>query len=155
MSSKENMEFDDFKAGKNLPFSVPDGYFDGLPSRIQDKVNASVNSNSIVEREGWMVSLRSQLAFAAGFVFMAVLGYFGYYLSRPLTQQSRKSAGTDYVEIVSRTISDFEDIDLYRAIENKKRQDSLDKATRELYQRYYVRSNNCISIIDEKKEIEP
>jgi hypothetical protein len=24
-----------------------------------------------------------------------------------------------------------------------------------MYRRYYIRSNNCITIIDEKKEIEP
>ena len=151
MSEKDKIEF---KAGRELPFSVPEGYFDSLPSRIQQRIQAEIQHESVNEKEGWALTFRSQLAFAAGFAFMAVIAYFGYYLARPLTK-SHSTVGTDYVEIVSRSISDFEDIDLYRAIENKRKQDTINEATRDMYQRYYIRSNNCITIIDEKKEIQP
>lgn len=153
MSEKEKIEF---KAGRELPFSVPDGYFDNLPAKIQARIQAETSaSESVTENGGWVVTFRSQLAFAAGFAFMAVIAYFGYYLSRPVSQHNSRHVGTDYVEIVSRSISDFEDIDLYRAIEDRKKQDTINEATREMYQRYYIRSNNCITIIDEKKEIQP
>ncbi|KAB2871680.1 MAG: hypothetical protein F9K37_02535 [Bacteroidales bacterium] len=153
MSEKEKIEF---KAGRELPFSVPDGYFDNLPAKIQARIQAETSaSETVTENGGWVVTFRSQLAFAAGFAFMAVIAYFGYYLSRPVSQHNSRHVGTDYVEIVSRSISDFEDIDLYRSIENRKKQDTINEATREMYHRYYIRSNNCITIIDEKKEIQP
>lgn len=153
MSEKDKIEF---KAGRELPFSVPEGYFDSLPSRIQDRIQSEVlGSESVFEKGSWVVAFRSQLAFAAGFAFMAIIAYFGYYLASPLTKNTNNPVGTDYVEIVSRSISDFEDIDLYRAIENKRKQDTVNDATREMYHRYYIRSNNCITIIDEKKEIQP
>lgn len=156
MSEKEKIEFNDFKAGKELPFSVPEGYFDNLASRVQDRIQSSETEFELSPvKEGWEFSLRSQLAFAAGFAFMAMLAYFGYYMARPLAQKHKSQVGTDYVEIVSRSITDFEDIDLYRAIEKQRKQDSVDEATKEMYRRYYIRSNNCITIIDEKKEIEP
>lgn len=156
MSEKEKIEFNDFKAGKELPFSVPEGYFENLASRIQDRIQPSETEFELSPvKEGWVFSLRSQLAFAAGFAFMAVLAYFGYYMASPLTQKHKSRIGTDYVEIVNRSITDFEDIDLYRAIEKQRHQDSLDEVTKEMYRRYYIRSNNCITIIDEKKEIEP
>ena len=156
MSEKEKIEFNDFKAGKELPFSVPEGYFDNLASRIQDRIQPSETEFELSPvKEGWVFSLRSQLAFAAGFAFMAILAYFGYYMASPLAQKHKSHTGTDYVEIVSRSITDFEDIDLYRAIEKQRQQDSLDEVTKEMYRRYYIRSNNCITIIDEKKEIEP
>ncbi|HSA05246.1 MAG TPA: hypothetical protein P5145_06620 [Tenuifilaceae bacterium] len=156
MSEKEKIEFNDFKAGKELPFSVPEGYFDNLASRIQDRIQPSQTEFELSPvKEGWVFSLRSQLAFAAGFAFMAILAYFGYYMASPLAQKHKSHTGTDYVEIVSRSITDFEDIDLYRAIEKQRQQDSLDEVTKEMYRRYYIRSNNCITIIDEKKEIEP
>ncbi|MCB8963816.1 MAG: hypothetical protein H6536_02080 [Bacteroidales bacterium] len=154
MKEKDKIDVDGFEAGRELPFSVPNGYFDTLPMRVQDKISASTATQPKI-KEVWMGAFRSQLAFAAGFAFMAVLAYFGYYLSRPLNQPDSKSNGTDYVEIVSRSISDFDDIDLYRAIEDKQKQDALDEATEEMYRRYYVRSNNCITIIDEKKEVQP
>lgn len=156
MSEKENIEYKDFKAGKELPFSVPQGYFDNLSARIQDNIQAAhPEPESAYSPTGWTVTFRSQIAFAAGFAFMAVVAYFGYYLARPLTDKAKTPAGSDYVEIVNRTISDFEDIDLYRAIEQKRKQDTIDEATRAMYPRYYIYSNNCITIIDEKKEIEP
>jgi hypothetical protein len=156
MSEKEKIEFNDFEAGKELPFTVPEGYFDSLASRIQDRIQSSeTESEPSPVKEGWAVSLRSQLAFAAGFAFMAMLAYFGYYMARLLAQKHKSQVGTDYVEIVSRSITDFEDIDLYRAIEKQRKHDSIDEVTKEMYRRYYIRSNNCITIIDEKKEIEP
>lgn len=155
MSEKEKIDFSN-KAGKELPFSVPEGYFENLASRVQDRIQNSEAEHKIApSNEGWVYSLRSQLAFAAGFAFMAVLAYFGYYMARPLVQNHKSKTGTDYVEIVSRSITDFEDIDLYRAIEKQRQQDSIDEVTKEMYRRYYIRSNNFITIIDEKKEIEP
>ncbi len=136
---------------RKLPFRVPEGYFDELPTRVQKRIAASEGQS---QSRKW-VTLKSQLAFAAGFAFMALLGYFGYYMARPLMHNQLERPKTDYVEIVSRTIYDFDDIELYRAVENKKRSDSIKNAMQDMPHRLYIRSSNCITIIDEKKEIKP
>ncbi len=139
------------KFNKKLPFKVPEGYFDSLPLRVQERI-ASTETQSTPK--GKWIALRSQLAFAAGFAFMVMLSYLGYYMARPLIAD-KKTAKTDYVEIVSRTIYEFDDIDLYQAIEQKRKTDSLKESFKEMPHRLYVRSNNCITIIDEKEEIKP
>jgi hypothetical protein len=139
------------KFDKKLPFKVPEGYFDNLPSRVQERIAANETQNDF---KGRWVTIRSQLAFAAGFAFMALLSYLGYYMARPLISE-RKAVKTDYVEIVSRTIYEFDDIDLYKAIEQKKKTDSLKEVYNDMPHRLYVRSSNCITIIDEKKEVKP
>lgn len=139
------------KFNKKLPFKVPDGYFDNLPLRVQERIAANQAQN---EYKGRWLTIRSQLAFAAGFAFMALLSYLGYYMARPLISE-KKAVKTDYIEIVSRTIYDFDDIDLYKALEQKKKTDSLKEVYNEIPHRLYVRSSNCITIIDEKKEIKP
>ncbi|WP_369488839.1 hypothetical protein [Tenuifilum osseticum] len=139
------------KFNKKLPFKVPEGYFDTLPLRVQERIAATETQH---EPKGRWVTLKSQLAFAAGFAFMALLSYLGYYMARPL-MADKKAVKTDYVEIVSRTIYEFDDIDLYKAIEQKKKTDSLKEVYNEIPHRLYVRSSNCITIIDEKKEIKP
>lgn len=135
---------------KESPFSVPDGYFDTLPGQIQ----AKISERKAVKRALIPVALRTQLAFAAGFAFMVVVAYFGYYVAQPLFTGSQEQQQTDYVEIVSRSISQFDDIDLYSAVKNKQKKDSL-RARRCLQERYYRRSRNCFSIIEEKREIKP
>jgi len=139
------------KFNKKLPFKVPDDYFENLPQRVQERIAAT---ETHYEQKGRWVTLKSQLAFAAGFAFMALLSYLGYYMARPL-MADKKAVKTDYVEIVSRTIYEFDDIDLYKAIEQKKKTDSLKEVYNEIPHRLYVRSSNCITIIDEKKEIKP
>jgi len=139
------------KFNKKLPFKVPEGYFDNLPLRVQERIAATETQH---EPKSRLVTLKSQLAFAAGFAFMALLSYLGYYMARPL-MADKKAVKTDYVEIVSRTIYEFDDIDLYKAIEQKKKTDSLKEVYNEIPHRLYVRSSNCITIIDEKKEIKP
>lgn len=152
MNKKGKIDLNGIEFKRELPFTVPEGYFDELPGRIQSKCSKSEVPPS---KWGKFVALRSQLAFAAGFAFMVVAAYFGYYLARPLSNQTEVPHRTDYVEIVDRSISDYDDVDLYRAIEKKKKQDSINQASREMYQRLYIRSNNCITIIGEKKEVKP
>lgn len=155
MNKKGRNAFIHSEATKNLPFSVPEGYFDSLASRVQCRIQPELVPEVPPAQGDWVSSLRSQLAFAASFVLMAILSYFGYYVARPLAQQQKLQAETNYTEIVSRSIADFEDIDLYRAIERQRRQNSLDEASRALHHRYYTRSSSCITIIDERREVEP
>jgi len=141
----------DDKFDRKLPFKVPEGYFESLPLRVQERIASNQNEGELSSK--WF-TLRSQLAFAAGFAFMVFLSYLGYYIARPL-MVSKEPEKTEYVEIVSRAIFEFDDLDLYKAIEQKKKSDSLKEVYNEIPHRFYTRSSNCITIIDEKKEIKP
>ncbi|MGD9976692.1 MAG: hypothetical protein AB7S54_02035 [Bacteroidales bacterium] len=153
MSNKKKIDLDGFTGTKELPFSVPEGYFDSLPGRVQEIIVQAHKQQATPVK--WLFAFRSQLAFAAGFAFMAVIAYFGYYMAQPLVKNPATPSGVDYVNIVSRNITDFEDIDLYQAIEDRRVNDSIARAKDDIFRHYYVRSNNCITIIEEKEEIEP
>lgn len=58
---------------KKNPFSTPNGYFDQLPSRIQEKCAAPDES-----KKSWIKMLVPQLGFVLGFVVLVLLakGFF-------------------------------------------------------------------------------
>jgi len=154
MEAKKNgLEAIEGKAGKELPFSVPDDYFESLPRRIQEQCTQPQHKQP---KESWFFALRSQLALAAGFALLVVAAYFGYYTTtRSIPAKSYTLQKSDYLNIVSRSINEFDDIDLYRAIENKRRTDSIDSSARMLQQRYFIKKGNTITIIGEKFDEKP
>lgn len=93
--------------GKEVPFNVPSGYFDELPSRIMDRC---VGANATTENEHtsiWQV-LRSQLALAAGFIGLAFLAFVGYYYIKP-SGNGEVLTNDDYIEIVRKNIYDYDE----------------------------------------------
>lgn len=60
---------------RKLPFTVPEGYFEQLPSEIQMR-RAEISTG-----RSTMSILRSQLAFVLGFVGLVAAGYTGYYFA--------------------------------------------------------------------------
>ena len=134
-----------------MPYTVPEGYFDNLHAKIQDRIAAKDST----KKRFIPVALKTQLSFAAGFAFLVVLAYFGFYIAKPISQRSINQGNPNYVEIVSRSISQFDDKDLYNAVENKRKTDSLKRVQQRMQEFYYSRSRNCLSIIEEKKEVRP
>jgi len=61
-------------SGKDLPFKVPNLYFDDLPGRINDRLS----STWLRPRQSPLKALRPQLAIAAMFVGMIAVGYAGF-----------------------------------------------------------------------------
>ena len=61
-------------SGKNLPFKVPDTYFEDLPGRIHDRLS----STRMQPRQSPLRTIRPQLAIAAMFVGMIAVGYAGF-----------------------------------------------------------------------------
>ena len=59
---------------KKSPFSVPHGYFDELPSRIQEKCVVPDKA-----KKSWIRALAPQLGFVVGFVVLVLIakGFFG------------------------------------------------------------------------------
>lgn len=99
------------KVDKKLPFSVPDGYFDTLPGRIQ---NLCINSQKQKPFAIFIQTVRTQLALAAGFAALVVLAYAGYFYIQT-TPTQRELSNNDYIEIVSKRISDFDEGQLVEA----------------------------------------
>jgi hypothetical protein len=58
---------------KDLPFTVPEGYFDALPERIVQRCDE--REAAPAQRLHLWSSIRAQLAFAAGFALLVGLSY--------------------------------------------------------------------------------
>jgi hypothetical protein len=75
MKAKQNKTEEIPGMSRKIPFSVPDHYFEELPSRIQDRISA-VPSPAV--HEGFTAG--RILAFAAMFIGLLTVGYFGFQL---------------------------------------------------------------------------
>lgn len=95
-------------AGRDLPYSVPENYFENLPHRIQQRC---VEQHGTVKKSQatpfWQL-IRAQLSLAAGFAFMAIIAFAGYYYLRPAPQSS-ETTGNDYIQIVQKDIYEFDE----------------------------------------------
>jgi hypothetical protein len=111
MKDFTNNEELNFKVDKKLPFSAPDGYFDTLPGRIQDLCVSSQKQKPFAI---FVQTVRTQLALAAGFAAFVVLAYAGYFYIQT-TPTQRELSKNDYIEVVSKRISDFDEGQLVEA----------------------------------------
>lgn len=72
MKAKENKAEEIPGMSRKIPFSVPDNYFEELPSRIQDRMTAE--PSPVVYGD---FAASRILAFAAMFIGLITVGYFG------------------------------------------------------------------------------
>jgi len=94
-------------AGRDLPYSVPENYFDTLPNRIQERCLEQYGSAQKSSFTSFWQLVRTQLSLAAGFVVMALIAFAGYYYLHP-TQQEQETTGNDYIQIVQKDIYEFD-----------------------------------------------
>lgn len=124
------------KTGKKNPYRVPEGYFDALPSRIQDLCSKQKVDEPSVH---WVVALKTQLALAAGICFFALLGVTGYYYSQ---QASRfNSFERDFIKIVEESGIEFNEIQLYEAVTNGAKKDTVKKPYNNELMEYLLNDN--------------
>jgi len=64
-------KLEEIKGSKTNPFKVPEGYFDSLPSRIQERISENKKEQSIFSRI--FVVAKPQFAFAFAFVVFAFI----------------------------------------------------------------------------------
>lgn len=112
MKDFSNNEEVEFRAGRELPFTVPRGYFESLPSRIQELCQPQQKERPFAL---FLQTARTQLALAAGFAALAVLGYAAYYFIRATPAPTPELSSHDYIEIVSKRISDYDELQLVEA----------------------------------------
>jgi hypothetical protein len=79
---------------KDLPFTVPEGYFERLPSRIMQRCDEREAARG--QRLLPWGNIRSQLAFAAGFALLVGLSYMAARYAPRLAQASADAAYAAY-----------------------------------------------------------
>lgn len=89
---------------KEHGFNVPDGYFDGLAHKIQERC---VQETKIPEKVGIMRVLRPQLAFVSLIVIFAALTYSVFTIVLPNNDSIKR--GLSAIEL---DIEDFEYLDI-------------------------------------------
>ncbi len=154
MSELENMDPEFFEAGRQNPFTVPQGYFESLPTRVQ---NYCQEKDVLNEKPNWLLALKSQLALAGGFLLLVLLGYTGYYYGTTINQLNL-NAEPDYIKIVEKQITEFDEVELYDAILNgsKPKKDSLVKPYDDEIIHYLLRENlDNVTLIEHSKDIKP
>lgn len=137
------------RSSKNNPFIVPKGYFDSLPSRIQDHC---MKENSKEQPVQWYIVFRTQLALAAGFCFIVFVAFAGYYFTRPISYFDR----VDYVKMVVESGTEFDESQLYDAVMNGNKKDTVKIKVNEELIDYLLNENvDYVTLKEHLKDIKP
>jgi hypothetical protein len=81
---------------KDLPFTVPDGYFDNLTERIMQRCDGREPAHA--QRLHLWSSIRAQLALAAGFALLVGLSYVAVKHATKLLQPATDAAYEAYFD---------------------------------------------------------
>jgi hypothetical protein len=139
------------KAGKKNPFRVPDGYFNELPSRVQDFCSKQEKNSSV----SWIANAKTQLALAAGICFFVVLSVTGYYYSSQANKLNHVNR-SDYFRLVERSGTEFDEIQLYEAVNNDAKKDTVKSQFNEEYLEYFLYNNlENGTLLEQPKDIKP
>lgn len=133
MKEKENINEFTAKFGKELPYSVPDGYFDSLPFRIQEYCLTQSPVHRKQKVTVWQ-ALKAQMSLAAGFVALAFLAAGAYYVLQPTSNTPSVLSNDDYIEIIQNNIYDFDEESLINEIQPYRLDDSIQNHNDEMIQ---------------------
>lgn len=98
------------------PFTVPDGYFEELPSRIQDKLSVSTHENASIS----IISvLKHRVGIATGILLFMAAGYSGYRYNKYVDEKA--VLPEDYYEFVSANSSEFSEQEIIRVLNGDKK----------------------------------
>jgi hypothetical protein len=125
------------KVSKENPYKVPEGYFDSLPSRVQDYCKEQESRKQPISL---VFTLKTQLAFAAGICFFLLLSIGGFYYSKHTSDLSLFHK-TDYIKIVVESGTEFDEIQLYEAYSNSTKKDTLKKPMNDELMEYLLNEN--------------
>jgi len=103
---------------KNNPFSIPEGYFENLAGKIEEKINEKQDVNK--KFISFWSTARNQLALAAGFILFVLISYAVMHFIIDGNTGKRVS-GLQYADIIESDIQDFEtDLLIEAYIETRK-----------------------------------
>ncbi|MDR3188875.1 MAG: hypothetical protein LBT94_06800 [Prevotellaceae bacterium] len=82
---------------KNLPFTVPEGYFERLPERVMQRCDGREEAH--VQHLSLWGSVRAQLAFAAGFALLVGFSYMAVRYAPDLLQSAADAEYEAYYNV--------------------------------------------------------
>jgi hypothetical protein len=104
------------KMKRQSPFTVPDGYFDGLPSEIQNRIAAGKASKPSID---YFHLFKHQMGISIGVLVFAAVAYTGYrynkYVDEAVVQPN------DYYEYVSYNSGEFNEQELLGELNSEKK----------------------------------
>lgn len=103
------------KMGKQSPFAVPDGYFEGLPSEVQNRIAAR---KALKPSINYLHLFKHQMGITVGVLFFAAVAYTGYRYNKLVDEAV--VLPEDYYEYVSNNTEDFNEQDLILEIKTSK-----------------------------------
>ncbi|HDJ34150.1 MAG TPA: hypothetical protein ENF21_08675 [Bacteroidetes bacterium] len=111
MNNKNNTRRKLTDIPKENPFRVPEGYFD----KLQDKIDKAVAIRQVTpdEKRGFFSLLRPQLALAAGFAGLVLLGYFAVKL---ILKPEPETSQNDLAEYIEFHMDDFDESQIIDAL---------------------------------------
>lgn len=98
------------------PFSVPDGYFDGLPSEILNRIAEGKASKP---SRNYFHLFKHQMGITVGVVFFAVVAYSGFRYNRYVDEAVVQPE--DYYEYVSNKADEFNEQELLGELNSDKK----------------------------------
>ena len=140
------------KVSKENPYRVPEGYFNSLPTRVQSFCNKQeIKENPI----NWALTIRTQLALAAGICFFVFLSITGYYYSKKAGNLNLFER-TDYIKIVVESGTEFDEMQLYEAVTNGVKKNTAKKPMNDELMEYLLHDNiENGTLLEPSKDIKP
>jgi|SRR6056297_768487 len=136
MKKESKIKIKDLQEKKNNPFSVPEGYFENFPSRIQEKIVSDQKETN------WIIQLyhviKPQLALGfiiAGFAFIAITA-IDTIMSNRVKSPVSNEAYTRIIEVDASEYSEQQFIDIL--IEDEKKSTEEEKEETDEYIHYLM-----------------
>jgi hypothetical protein len=104
------------KMRRQNPFAVPDGYFDDLPSKIQNRISEKKVTKPSV---GFLHLFKHQIGITFGVVFFAAVAYSGYKYNQYMDESVVQA--DDYYEYVTNNAGEFNEQEIIGVLESDKK----------------------------------
>ncbi len=107
MKDTENIKGLRSDYGLDLPFTVPQGYFDSLPQRVQEYCVTHSRQQNKGTIPLWHI-IKTQISLAGGFVALAVFAFSGYYFLQSKPNAENMVSNNHYFEIIQTDVCCFD-----------------------------------------------
>lgn len=131
MSGNKSYQIKD--AGKQLPFSVPKGYFDDFPARMQDRIDREIHLSGRGSSLRWIEYLKPALGLAAAFAAVFLLVFWPAKLITNQESLRARLSGNGYDENLINLVEQVDDNTFFTLLEGSNSNVNLDPDEIETY----------------------
>lgn len=146
--NNKSKKLNELKGHSKNPFSVPEGYFNDFPTKVQERIISET------EEYSWFAKLIGYMKpqFALGFMIIAfgIIGYtaVNFILSNKVSEKEDNNLFTRIIEVDASDYSEQQFIDVL--LENEKKIEKKKKEETDFYINYLVDENiDYGTLIDE------